>query len=105
VASDYSEEPYLITRALIEDGRRHRLLDGPISLHCPVRLLQGSADTDVPWQTATRLMERLDSADVETILVKDGDHRLSSERDLERLFAVLDGLTTAAGDAPYSPAA
>ncbi len=92
MASDYSEEPYIITRALIEDGRAQRLLDRPIELACPVRLLQGTADTDVPWRTAIRIMERLTSSDVEVILVKDGDHRLSDERDLARLFAVLDRL-------------
>ncbi len=92
VASDYSEEPYIITRALIDDGRAQRLLDRPIGLTCPVRLLQGTADTDVPWQTAIRVMECLASADVEVILVKDGDHRLSEEGDLKRLFAVLDPL-------------
>ncbi len=93
VASDYNEEPYIITRALIEDGRAQCLLDRPIELTCPVRLLQGSADTDVPWKTAIRIMERLTSSDVEVILVKDGDHRLSDEQDLARLFAVLDRLS------------
>jgi pimeloyl-ACP methyl ester carboxylesterase len=92
VASDYSEEPYIITRELIEDGHAQRLLDRPVELACPVRLLQGTADTDVPWRTAIRIMERLTSSDVEVILVKDGDHRLSSETDLARLFAVLDRL-------------
>ncbi len=90
--SDYGEEPYVITRALIEDGRTRRLLTGPIPIHCPVRLLQGTADSAVPWETAFATMERLESADVEVILVKDGDHRLSGPRDLARLFATLDRL-------------
>jgi pimeloyl-ACP methyl ester carboxylesterase len=83
--SDYSAEGYLFTRKLIEDGRKHLLMGGPIAIACPVRLLHGMQDTDVPWRTSIALAERLASADVEVILVKDGDHRLSSERDLALL--------------------
>jgi pimeloyl-ACP methyl ester carboxylesterase len=85
VPSDYGE-PLPITRALIEDGRRHLLLGAPIPLRCPIRLLQGQRDPDVPWRTALTLAGRLASDDVEVILIKDGDHRLSRARDL----AVLD---------------
>ena len=88
--SDYDETPYTITRALIEDGRAQCLLDRPLALDAPVRLLQGTADEAVPWRDALAIMERLESQDVEVILVKDGDHRLSEPRDLARLFAVLD---------------
>jgi pimeloyl-ACP methyl ester carboxylesterase len=78
-------EPYRFNRALIEDGRAHRLLHAPIPVHCPVRLLQGQQDPDVPWQTALAIAEKLESHDVEITLIKDGDHRLSRPRDLEQL--------------------
>jgi len=97
--SDYSDEPYLITRSLIEDGRRHLLLRGPIALHCPVRLLQGMADRDVPWQTAIRLAESLESSDVELTLIKTGDHRLSEPQDLARLMRILERLSDVPGQA------
>jgi len=79
--------------ALIEDGRRHLVLGGPIDLDMPVRLLHGLADASVPWQLSLRLAERLRSRDVAVTLVKDGDHRLSSEPDLARLAQTLDALT------------
>ncbi len=89
VPTDYGEEPYIITKALIEDGRANLLLDGPIGLDMPVRLIQGLRDDDVPWRTALRLQEKLQSEDVEVTLVKDGDHRLSEPGDLDRLTATL----------------
>ncbi len=82
-------EPYPITRALIEDGRNHLLLEKPIALNCPVRLLHGQDDPDVPWETSLRIAERLTSLDVQVILVKDGDHRLSRPRDLALLRRTL----------------
>jgi len=88
VPSQYGE-PYPITRRLLEDGRRHLLLDGPIALDCPVRLLHGQRDPDVPWETALRVAERLTGADVQVTLVKDGDHRLSRPQDLALLERVL----------------
>jgi pimeloyl-ACP methyl ester carboxylesterase len=87
--SDYSEEPYLITRGLIEDGRKHLLLGGLIETGCPVRILQGVKDEDVPWQHATELVSRLARDDVILTLVKDGDHRLSRPEDIERLIAAV----------------
>ena len=75
-------DPYRISRTLLEDGSRHLLLDGPIPLRCPVRLLHGQQDEDVPWELALTLAERLDSAEVQVTLVKDGDHRLSRPQDL-----------------------
>jgi len=83
--SAYADEPTPITRRLIAEAEAHMLLDGPIDLACPVRLLHGTGDADVPWATARRLLERLASRDATLTLVKDGDHRLSGEADLARL--------------------
>ncbi len=87
--SRYSEEPYLITRELIEDGRRHLLLEGMIETGCPIRILQGVQDPDVPWQHAVELSARFARDDVVLTLVKDGDHRLSRPEDIERLIAAV----------------
>jgi pimeloyl-ACP methyl ester carboxylesterase len=81
--------PTPITRALIEDGRKHLLLDRPIPLTCPVRLLHGQNDQDVPWELSLRIAERLESTDVHVILVKDGEHRLSRPADLALLHRTL----------------
>jgi pimeloyl-ACP methyl ester carboxylesterase len=88
----YGDAPCVITRDLIEDGRRHLLLRAPIPLRCPVRLLQGMADPDVPWQTALRLAEHLESNDVTVTLIKDGDHRLARDEDLAQLVVAVDGV-------------
>jgi pimeloyl-ACP methyl ester carboxylesterase len=87
--SRYGDEPYPITRALIEEGRRHLLLDGMIETGCPVRILQGVQDPDVPWQHAVDLTARLAQDDVVLTLVKDGDHRLSRPEDIERMLAAV----------------
>jgi pimeloyl-ACP methyl ester carboxylesterase len=91
--SDYDPAGYLYTRALVEDGRRHLLLGGPIPLDIPVRLLHGMRDESVPWRLSLRLAERLASRDVAVTLVKDGDHRLSTPADLDLLAQTLDALT------------
>ena len=87
--SPYASEPYPITRGLIEDGRRHLLLGGLIETGCPVRILQGVKDADVPWRHAVDLVSRLAHDDVVLSLVKDGDHRLSRAEDIERLIAAV----------------
>jgi pimeloyl-ACP methyl ester carboxylesterase len=87
--SQYSEAPYPITRGLIEEGRQHLLLGGLIETGCPVRILQGVQDPDVPWQHAVELSSRLAHDDVVLTLVKDGDHRLSRPEDIERLIAAV----------------
>jgi pimeloyl-ACP methyl ester carboxylesterase len=87
--SRYSEEPYPITRGLIEEGRKHLLLDGMIETGCPVRILQGVQDPDVPWQHTVELTARFARDDVVLTLIKDGDHRLSRPEDIERLIAVV----------------
>jgi pimeloyl-ACP methyl ester carboxylesterase len=84
--SEYSAEPYLVTRQLIQEGRNHLLLAGMIETGCPVRILQGVEDSDVPWRHAVELVSRLASDDVVLTLVKDGDHRLSRPEDIERLI-------------------
>lgn len=86
----YGEDPYVITRELIADGRRHLLLGAPFAVGCPVRILQGAKDEDVPWEHAMRLVSCLAEDDVVFSLVKDGDHRLSRPEDLERLTATLE---------------
>jgi pimeloyl-ACP methyl ester carboxylesterase len=85
-------EPYPITRALIEDGRTRLLLGQPIALGCPVRLLHGQCDPDVPWETALRIAGQLTSNDVQVTLVKDGDHRLSRPQDLQLLHRTVASL-------------
>jgi pimeloyl-ACP methyl ester carboxylesterase len=83
--SEYGE-PYPITQRLIEEGRNHLLLGGMIETGCPVRILQGVQDPDVPWNHAVALTSRLAQDDVVLTLVKDGDHRLSRPEDIERLI-------------------
>ncbi|GAB4354034.1 MAG: alpha/beta hydrolase [Kiloniellaceae bacterium] len=90
--SEYSTTPYRITRHLIEEGRRHLLLGKPVPLTCPVRLIHGLKDADVPWQTSLRLAEALEGADVEVTLVKNAAHRLSEPEDLARLERTLETL-------------
>jgi len=87
--SQYSPEPYLITRQLIEEGRNHLILGNMIETGCPVRILQGVMDPDVPWQHAKALIARFACDDVVLTLVKDGDHRLSRPEDIERLIAAV----------------
>lgn len=91
--SIYSEEPTIITRALIEDGRRHLIMDGPIDIACPVRIVQGMADPDVPWRHAAAFAERLQSSDVELLLIRNGDHRLSKPHEIARIFTAVEAVS------------
>ena len=93
--SAYSEAPYVFTRALIEDGERHLFGEAPISTGCPVHILQGMQDEDVPWRHALALMERLSLGDAVLTLVRDGDHRLSRPEDVERLIRAVDEMAEA----------
>jgi pimeloyl-ACP methyl ester carboxylesterase len=86
--SDYGD-PYPITRQLIEEGRNHLLLNGMLDLGCPVRILQGAKDEDVPWQHAFKLTHSLPSDDVVLTLIQDGDHRLSRPQDIARIHATV----------------
>ena len=92
VYSPYDPEPTPVTRRLLEEGRNHLLLEGEIPLDCPVRLIHGMRDPDVPWRTSLRLADRLRSTDVEIALVKNGEHRLSEPYDLDRMCNALDAL-------------
>jgi pimeloyl-ACP methyl ester carboxylesterase len=87
--SPYSPCPVPITRRLIEDGRAHLLLGGPVRSHAPVHILQGMRDEDVPWRHALGLAERLAADPVTVSLVPGGDHRLSRPQDLDQLAAIL----------------
>lgn len=89
--SDYGD-PYPITRQLLEDGATWSILPGPVAINCPVRILQGGADPDVPWRHALALAEAITGDDVVFSLIRDGDHRLSRPQDIERLLATLDEL-------------
>ena len=91
VPSEYGE-PYPVTRQLIEDGRTRLVLEASIPISCPVRLLAGQGDADVPWELALTLAARIESPDIRTVLIKDGDHRLSRPQDLALLRATLADL-------------
>ena len=82
-------DPYPITRALIEEGRNHLLLSSAIDVGCPVRILQGAQDPDVPWQHAFALAHRLPTDDVVLTMIQDGDHRLSRPQDIARIIAAV----------------
>jgi pimeloyl-ACP methyl ester carboxylesterase len=88
----YGEAPMVTTRAFWESGERVKLLGDDIGIDCPVRLLHGQADGDVPWTVSLDIARQLRSADVQTILVKDGDHRLSREADIALLIATVSSL-------------
>jgi len=88
--SEYDDgTPYPITRALIEEGRNHLLLGSAIEVGCPVRILQGAQDPDVPWQHAFALAHRLPAEDVVLTMIQDGDHRLSRPQDIARIMAAV----------------
>lgn len=90
--SPYGGQPYVTSRAFWQSGEALRLLHAPIELDCPVRLLHGQADPDVPWTYSLELMRLLRSADVQATFVKDGDHRLSRDKDIALLVATVKGL-------------
>jgi pimeloyl-ACP methyl ester carboxylesterase len=90
--SDYSTEPYIYTRALIEDGRNNLVMTGPIDTHCPVHILQGMADEAVPHGHALKLTSLLPADDVTLSLIPDGDHRLSRPQDLDMLLRTVEAM-------------
>ena len=95
--SDYSPEPNIYTRALIEDGRQNRVMTGPIDTHCPVHILQGMADPDVPHEHALKLVSLLPADDMTLSLIPDGDHRLSRPQDLALLIRAVESVIGQAG--------
>ena len=92
--SDYGDEPYIITRDLIEDGKQHLMMHDPINVSCPVRILQGENDVDVPWQHAFEIYQTLAGDDITFSLIKSADHRLSTRRDLATLKHTCQHLCT-----------
>jgi len=92
--SNYGGEPYLFTRQLIEEGRRHLVMNSPLPIACPVRLIHGMADSEVPWRMSLALAEKLRASDVQLLLVKDGDHRLSRDSDLALLGRTVTALVS-----------
>ncbi len=90
----YSDQPYVTTRGFFQSGEANRLLDAEISLTCPVRLLHGQEDGDVPPEISLRLSKALASADVQVTLVKGGDHRLSRDTDIALLIDTVARLAT-----------
>ncbi len=98
----YGPEPTPTYPGFWTDGQAQRLLGSPIALDCPVRLIHGQADPDVPWKVSLRLAEALCSDDVQVHLIKDGDHRLSRDADIALLLRTLD---TVLGDARSRAAA
>ncbi len=90
--SEYDPEGYPITKALIEDGRAHLMLEVPIEINVPVRILHGQQDDAVPWELSLELGERLTSDDVELHFMKSGDHRLSAPHEIDRLIELIDAL-------------
>jgi dipeptidyl aminopeptidase/acylaminoacyl peptidase len=91
--SEYSDEPYVFTKKLIEDGRDHLVLRSPVSFAGPVRLLQGTADADVSTETALRLLDHIEGPDVRLTLVQGADHRFSGERELALLIETVEAVS------------
>jgi pimeloyl-ACP methyl ester carboxylesterase len=90
--SQYSPEPSVFTWKLIEEGRNHLVLDKRLALPCPVRLLHGQSDPDVPWEYSLQIAQHLEAPEVVTTFIKDGDHRLSTPADIARLIATIEEL-------------
>ncbi|MBS0521095.1 MAG: alpha/beta hydrolase [Proteobacteria bacterium] len=90
--SQYSPEPSIFTWKLIQEGRNHLLLDKPLALPCPVRLLHGQSDPDVPWEYSLQIAQHLEAPEVITTFIKGGDHRLSTPADIARLLATVEEL-------------
>tara|TARA_B100001123_G_C15251999_1_gene1003134 strand:+ start:394 stop:1176 length:783 start_codon:yes stop_codon:yes gene_type:complete len=88
--SEYDPRGYPVTKAFIEDGEKNLLLKNSIDVYCPVRLIQGMLDTEVPWDTAVQLSQALTTTDVQVCLVKNGDHRLSDNIQLQLLGSTLE---------------
>ena len=95
--SEYSDEPYAITMRLIEEGRQNLVLQEPLAVDCPVRILHGMQDPDVPWRQSLEIVELLQGDDIAVTFVKNGDHRLSEPGDIERLLQTVETLARQVG--------
>ena len=95
--SDYVDNPFPITMKLIEEAKQQLLLDAPIELDCPVRLIHGLEDPDVPWETSVKLANQLASQDVDIRLLKGGGHRLSEQAHLELITDTVSALASPGG--------
>ena len=93
--SEYGPEPMITTRAFWESGKANRLLQNEIAIDCPVRLIHGQRDSDVPWQISLDIAAQLRSADVQALLIKDGDHRLSRPQDIAIMLQTVQDLLEA----------
>ena len=93
--SAYGDAPYPITKALIDDGERHLFGAGPVSIGCPIHIIQGMRDLDVPYQHSLSLLDVISDADIRLTLVKDAEHRLSRPQDLAMLFSILSSFNDA----------
>lgn len=93
VSSDEGDS-YIVTKNFIEEARKHLLLNDRIRVKCPVRLLHGTKDDDVPWEVALQINEKLESVDVKTILIENGGHTLSEPKDIKKILNVLDKMIT-----------
>ena len=93
------EQGYPVTQGLLDDGAQWCVLPGPVEINVPVRILQGGADSSVPWRHALALAEAITGEDVVFTLIRDGDHRLSRPEDLQRMLAAVSELSTAASPA------
>jgi pimeloyl-ACP methyl ester carboxylesterase len=89
-------EPYPITRKLIEDGRKHLILHDGVDIDCPVRILHGEDDLDVPWEHGLTTYRAIRSTDVQFTLIKGGDHRLSRDKDMWAIYNTAESLAIAA---------
>lgn len=87
-------DPYPITRGLIADGRRHRVLEQGLDLACPLRILHGDRDPDVPWQHGLRTFQAIRAGDAQFTLIKDGDHRLSRDQDILAIHRAAEELAS-----------
>jgi pimeloyl-ACP methyl ester carboxylesterase len=91
--SEYAPEPTITTRAFWTSGEANRVMDGPIAIDAPVRILHGQADPDVPWERSLDLMRLIRSPDVQASFVKDGDHRLSRDADIALMLRTIEALS------------
>ncbi len=92
----YGPDPNVFTKALFDDGRKNRVMGSTIDTHCPVHIIQGKKDPDVPWQHAQRLFELMSKDDAALTYVPDGDHRLSRDNDIALMKRVLENLLSMA---------